>query len=104
MALIDVEPGHGWDQFCTPFDYQDEEGRLPDNMNWCDINWVYYKPPIHGMAMRLAEGFCDNILVNGFAENYSPIDGSPQNDPAYSWSASIYILLTRYIHKCRETK
>ena len=49
-------------------------------------------------ARLLARRFCDMVLRSGFAENYNALTGEPLRDPAYTWTASAFIvMLNRYV-------
>ncbi len=48
----------------------------------------------HGdLADVVAERFCKLCAKSGFAENYNAITGAPLRDPAYTWTASVFLLL-----------
>ena len=52
MALIKREPAVAFDQFMLLFDYQDDNGSIPDYVNDRLACWNFVKPPIHGWAYR----------------------------------------------------
>ena len=45
------------------------------------------------LANVVAERFCKLCAKSGFAENYNAITGAPLRDPAYTWTASVFLLL-----------
>jgi hypothetical protein len=51
MPCARHDPRAAWDQFMTPFDFQDERGALPDAVSPTDVWWNFCKPPIHGWAL-----------------------------------------------------
>jgi putative isomerase len=51
MALAPGNPEAAWDQFMIMFDFQDENGGLPDRVNDRMLTWAHNKPPIHGWAL-----------------------------------------------------
>ena len=40
-----------------------------------------------------AVAFCNTVKDNGFAENFDAITGEANNDPAYTWTSSVYLTL-----------
>ncbi|GAB2745234.1 amylo-alpha-1,6-glucosidase [Streptomyces bullii] len=50
LALAPGRPELAWDQFCLPFDHQDETGALPDSVTHSEVLHNFVKPPIHGWA------------------------------------------------------
>ena len=44
-------------------------------------------------ATEVARRFCNLCVKSGFAENYNALTGAPLRDPAYSWTASVFLLL-----------
>ncbi|MDT0541141.1 MULTISPECIES: MGH1-like glycoside hydrolase domain-containing protein [Streptomyces] len=51
LAMAPGLSASAWDQFCLPFDHQDESGALPDSVCHSEILYNYVKPPIHGWAL-----------------------------------------------------
>ena len=47
------------------------------------------------LARRITEGFCAACEKSGFAENFDALTGKGLRDPSYSWTAAVYLLLTR---------
>jgi hypothetical protein len=45
------------------------------------------------LARRISERFCAMCAESGFAENFDALTGAPLRDPAYTWTASIFLLL-----------
>jgi hypothetical protein len=44
-------------------------------------------------ARLLADRFCDLMAKSGFAENFDALTGAPLRDPAYTWTASAFLIL-----------
>jgi glycogen debranching enzyme len=51
LALAPGAPALAWDQFCLPFDHQDETGALPDSVTHSEVLYNFVKPPIHGWTL-----------------------------------------------------
>lgn len=47
------------------------------------------------LAKDIARRFCDDCVAGGFAECYNPITGAPIHDPAYTWAASVFVILSQ---------
>ena len=45
-------PKIAWENYILPFDYQHEQGSLPDIMNDNNVTWGFLKPPIHGWTLK----------------------------------------------------
>ena len=45
------------------------------------------------LAKKAAMRFCDMCRENGFAENYDALTGVLRRDPAYTWTASVFLCL-----------
>lgn len=45
------------------------------------------------LANEVAREFCDTAAKSKFAENFDPISGKPLCDPAYTWTASVFLTL-----------
>ena len=45
------------------------------------------------LARDLSEKFCDLCAANGFAENFDALTGSGYRDRAYTWTASVFLVL-----------
>lgn len=69
MGLSFGQPELGYDQLMTPFDFQTEEGLLPDYVIPYEIMWNFTKPPVHGIALnrfymdKLTDAQLEDILV-----------------------------------------
>ena len=70
MALTERHPALAWDQFCIPFDGQDDSGVLPDLTNDALRIWNFTKPPIHGWALRWMLERTDAITPDQLEEIY----------------------------------
>ncbi len=75
LALMPHAPALAWDQFCLPFDHQDEAGALPDAVNDRSLNRSFTKPPIHGWTLRgLLEADRTGYLTDARLEEiYAPL-------------------------------
>ncbi len=51
------------------------------------------------LAREISERFCAMCAQSGFAENFDALTGEGLRDPAYSWTASVFIILA---HKLAE--
>lgn len=47
------------------------------------------------LARDLARRFCDMAARGGMAENYDALTGAALRDPAYTWTASVFLILGR---------
>jgi putative isomerase len=45
------------------------------------------------LARSLARKFCDLCAANGFAENFNALTGAGLRDRAYTWTASVFLIL-----------
>ena len=45
------------------------------------------------LAKEIAQKFCDMCVKSGFAENFNAKTGQPLRDPAYTWTASVFLIL-----------
>lgn len=45
------------------------------------------------LARQMARSFCDMCRTGGFAENFNALTGEPLRDPAYTWTASVFLSL-----------
>lgn len=52
VALAPVRPDLAWDSFMAPFDLQAEDGSLPDSISEGSVVRSFFKPPVHGWALR----------------------------------------------------
>lgn len=52
LGLARQDPALAWDQLLIFFDHQDRHGALPDHLVETGESWSFYKPPIHGWAVR----------------------------------------------------
>ncbi|NLF32829.1 MAG: hypothetical protein GX591_18320 [Planctomycetes bacterium] len=49
------------------------------------------------LARRLAKGFCDMAAEHGMAENYDALTGQGLRDRAYTWTASVFLILAAWL-------
>lgn len=47
------------------------------------------------LALEVAKRFCDACVKGGFAECYNAVTGAPIHDPAYTWAASAFVVLSQ---------
>jgi putative isomerase len=73
MALVKNSPEQAWDQFMFMFDYQNDEGALPDAVNDRNCVWSFTKPPIHGWALAWMMERTDYIGDVKLKEVYEPL-------------------------------
>lgn len=45
------------------------------------------------LARDIARRFCDTVARAGFAENFDALSGAPLRDRAYTWTASVFLVL-----------
>ena len=48
-------------------------------------------------ARELRLRFCRMAARGGFAENYDAISGSPQDDPSYTWTSSVFLIFAHQL-------
>ena len=53
------------------------------------------------LADEISERFCSMCRKSGFAENFNALTGEPLRDPAYSWTASVFLLLAERLNAGR---
>lgn len=51
------------------------------------------------LADTVSERFCRMCGKSGFAENFNALTGEPLCDPAYTWTASVFLLLAERLHQ-----
>ncbi|KAI8300574.1 hypothetical protein K4K59_001454 [Colletotrichum sp. SAR11_240] len=51
LAIAALDRQLGLDQLAVVFDHQAPDGRLPDSVDWQNIEWGFTKPPIQGWAL-----------------------------------------------------
>jgi glycogen debranching enzyme len=60
---------------------------------WAPVNWLAARNlaalGLRAESERLAEVTLRLIAGGGFAEHYSPVDGTPAGAPSFSWTAAI---------------
>jgi glycogen debranching enzyme len=47
------------------------------------------------LAREIARRFCALCDRSGFAENYDALTAAPLRDPAYTWTASAFLLMLK---------
>jgi len=52
----------------------------------------------HALALEIARRFCRLCAAGGFAENFDAKTGEPLCDRAYTWTASVFLLLAERLH------
>lgn len=50
-------------------------------------------------ALRIAEKFCEAASVGGMAENFDPDKGTGNDDLAFAWTSSVFLLLAKMIQE-----
>src|SRR5699024_1998340 len=64
---------------------------------WAPVSYIVidalYKAGYQEAGDRLAQKFCDMTLIGGMAENYNAETGSGNDDLAFAWSSSVFLLL-----------
>lgn len=93
--------------FLTPYGYATEKTTSPafeENGYWRGAVWA---PAMYLLsdalktagaftaAKRAAEHYCRAVTVGGPAENHSALTGEGLRDPAYTWSASVFLLFLK---------
>lgn len=73
IAMCYKFPELAWDQFMVLFDFQNEQGELPDFVNDNDVMWNFCKPPIHGWALRKMMARSNYIDRTKLEEIYYPL-------------------------------
>ncbi|KAG7050872.1 glycogen debranching protein [Colletotrichum scovillei] len=51
LAIAALDQQLGLDQLTVVFDHQAPDGRLPDSVDWQNVEWGFTKPPIQGWAL-----------------------------------------------------
>ena len=49
----------------------------------------------HDLAARIRNSFLDACAAGGMTENFNSTTGAPQRDPAYNWTAAMFLHLAR---------
>ena len=94
-------------EFLTPYGYATEKTASPafeENGYWRGAVWApamyllfdaLKEAGAHSAARKAAECFCRAVAVGGPAENHSALTGEGLRDPAYTWSASVFLLFVK---------
>lgn len=93
--------------FLTPYGFATEAytSRLydPDGY-WREPIWApttlllvegLYKSGEENLAKDVAKRFCRMAKQSGFAENYDALTGEGLRDKAYTWTASVFLILLK---------
>lgn len=92
-------------RFITPFGLATESPRSPDYQAdgywrgpiWAPSTFVIVQGleacGEHALAVELARKFCDLCTAHGFAENFDALSGAGLRDRAYTWTASVFMIL-----------
>jgi glycogen debranching enzyme len=48
-------------------------------------------------ALRISEKFCEATIIGGMAENFDPNNGTGNDDLAFAWTSSVFLLLAKMI-------
>lgn len=73
IALSYKNPELAWDQLMILFDYQDENGAIPDRIDDGDVLWNFSKPPIHGWTLQKMMENTDFIDHDKKKDIYEPL-------------------------------
>ena len=73
LSLVYHAPELAWDQLMVMFDFQDQEGALPDSINDAQIVWSFCKPPIHGWTLLRMLERTNKISLAHLDEIYGPL-------------------------------
>ncbi|NJL94120.1 MAG: hypothetical protein HC915_10540 [Anaerolineae bacterium] len=73
LALARQDPALAWDQFVLFFDHQEPSGAIPDHLTDSTRSFRFYKPPIHGWALRELLKRTDAITPHQLAAVYAPL-------------------------------
>ena len=46
------------------------------------------------LSQKIARRFCDTVAAGCMAENFDPLTGAPLHDKSYTWTASVFMILT----------
>ncbi len=63
---------------------------------WKRISW---DQALGELADKISERFCKLCSRSGFAENFDALTGEALCDPAYTWTASVFLLLSQRLAK-----
>jgi glycogen debranching enzyme len=56
----------------------------------------------HDRALEVARRFCETCRTSGLPENFDALTGAPLRDKAYTWTASVFLLLAHDLNGFRE--
>ena len=66
---------------------------------WAPSTYIIYtglkQAGFDELAERIRQGFLRTCEAGGFAENFNALTGAPLRDKAYTWTASVFLLLAR---------
>jgi hypothetical protein len=48
-------------------------------------------------ARQIAQSYCNTCRMSGMAENFNATTGVPLVDPSYTWTASVFLEMLRYL-------
>ena len=92
--------------FVTPFGFSTEALDSPlyngasyvKGPTWAPLNTLLFEALDEmgetGMAGKVRRAFCDTVLAAGMSEHFDAKNGAPGGDPAYIWTAALFLLLT----------
>jgi hypothetical protein len=90
-----------------PSEYSQSPYFMPDGY-WSGAIWAPYTYQIvHGLlacgerelALDISHRFCDMANRSGMTENFNPLTGAGLKDSAYTWTASVFLLLGNLIYE-----
>jgi hypothetical protein len=91
--------------FVTPFGFSTEALDSPlyngasyvKGPTWAPLNTLLFEALDEigetGLAGKVRSAFCDTILAAGMSEHFDAKNGAPRGDPAYIWTAALFLLL-----------
>jgi glycogen debranching enzyme len=91
--------------FVTPFGFSTEALDSPlyngasyvKGPTWAPLNTLLFEALDEigetGLAGKVRSAFCDTILAAGMSEHFDAKNGAPGGDPAYIWTAALFLLL-----------
>ena len=95
------------DRFLTPHGFATESPSSPSYAAdgywrgpiWAPVTFILVDGLVQcgetEFAREVARRFCEMCVRSGFSENYDALTGKGQRDRAYTWSASVFLLLAR---------
>lgn len=73
LALARQNPDLAWDQIMLLVDHQDAHGAMPDHLTDSTRSFRFYKPPVHGWAVRNLQQLTNYVTGKQLAKIYTPL-------------------------------